>query len=87
MTRWVRMSVLGWCAVIAVAGGCSEKGRRMATSARYPHAGMESLSSTSAEHRQAGWAAAERDRKALAEDLDLLFMTDRPTRLTKWHDN
>jgi hypothetical protein len=29
---------------------------------------------------------AEHDARALIEDLDLLFMTDRPSRLSRWHD-
>jgi len=44
------------------------------------------LSETPAEHAQRVRMVQERDRRALAEDLDLLFMTDRPTRLTRWHD-
>lgn len=51
----------------------------------YPHAGTETLGQTSAEHRQHVAVVLEQHRRALNEDLDLLFMTDRPTRLTRWH--
>ncbi len=51
----------------------------------YPHAGTETLGQTSDEHRQHVSAVLEQDRGALKEDLDILFMTDRPTRLTRWH--
>lgn len=51
----------------------------------YPHAGSETLGQTSDEHRQQVSSILEQDRRALNEDLDILFMTDRPTRLTRWH--
>lgn len=44
------------------------------------------LSQTGEEHRQQVRSVWERDKAALMDDLDLLFQTDRPTRLTKWHD-
>ncbi len=31
-------------------------------------------------------AVIDRDTRALFHDLDMLYMTDRPTRLTPWHD-
>ena len=51
----------------------------------YPHAGTETLGETPDEHHQRVVSSLEQDRRALNEDLDLLFMTDRPTRLTRWH--
>jgi len=51
----------------------------------YPHADSEPLGQTPDEHRQQVLTSVEQDRRALNEDLDLLFMTDRPTRLTRWH--
>jgi hypothetical protein len=50
------------------------------------HADWETLTDTSDEHRRRLAAIREHDRKALVGDLDLLFMADRPTRLTRWHD-
>jgi hypothetical protein len=51
----------------------------------YPHKCTETLAETGEEHQQRVHRALELDRRALAEDLDLVFMTDRPTRLTRWH--
>ncbi len=45
----------------------------------------ETLGQTSDEHRQQVISSREQDRRALKEDLDILFQTDRPTRLTRWH--
>ena len=52
----------------------------------YPHATDPTLTQTSHEHYQSVSNVAFRDARALTEDLDILFMTDRPTRLTRWHD-
>jgi len=46
---------------------------------------METLGETGDEHRERVSTIADQDARALVEDLDLLFMTDRPTRLTRWH--
>ena len=51
----------------------------------YPHREMETMGETGDEHEHRVHRALEQDRRALAEDLDVLFMTDRPTRLTRWH--
>lgn len=50
----------------------------------YPHATEETLTESSHEHYQSVSNVAQRDARALIEDMDLLFMTDRPTRLTRW---
>ena len=52
----------------------------------YPHATEATLTKSPHEHYQMVSNVAHRDGRALVEDLDLLFMTDRPTRLTRWHD-
>jgi hypothetical protein len=53
---------------------------------QYPHAKTETLTMTSEEHYQMVSEVARRDKRGLRDDLDMLFMTDRPTRLTRWHD-
>ena len=53
---------------------------------QYPHAHEATLTLTAEEHYQAISDVIRRDRIALIDDLDMLFMTDRPTRLTRWHD-
>jgi hypothetical protein len=51
----------------------------------YPHATEANLTQSPHEHYQAISNIAEQDARGLIEDLDLLFQTDRPTRLTRWH--
>ena len=51
----------------------------------YPHARSATLAESGDEHYQRVSRGAERDRLLLQEDLDLLFQTERPTRLTRWH--
>ena len=50
----------------------------------YPHAGSATLTQSSQEHRQAISVVGDQNSRTLVEDLDLLFMIDRPTRLTRW---
>ena len=51
----------------------------------YPHSRLELLGESPDEHHHRVVRIADRDRRALAEDLDVLFLTDRPSRLTRWH--
>lgn len=51
----------------------------------YPHSGFEMLGESPDEHHHRIVLIADRDRRALAEDLDVFFLTDRPSRLTRWH--
>ena len=82
MTRAWSGLLIG-CGLVGCASvmGCSTK--TMATA--YPHSRTETLGQDSHEHYHAVSMSAEQDRRALAEDLDLLFMTDRPSRLNRWH--
>ena len=76
--QWMPVVLLG---VLLAASGCmGPKSMWM-----YPHADSESLGQTPEEHHQHVLKSVEVDRRALTEDLDLLFMTDRPTRLSRWH--
>jgi len=70
--------------VIAAAGACAGCMGGKSTW-MYPHAGTETLGETPDEHHQRVVGVLEQDRRALAEDFDILFQTDRPTRLTRWH--
>jgi hypothetical protein len=74
--EWVFVAAMAF----AAAGCIGERGSWM-----YPHRNMETLAETRDEHRDRVHGVLEQDRRALAEDLDLLFQTDRPTRLTRWH--
>ena len=51
----------------------------------YPHATEATLTQSPQEHYQSISNVAQQDGRTLIEDMDLLFMTDRPTRLTRWH--
>ena len=79
LTRW--MPAL--CGVMALAAtGCMG---RSGVWLNYPHAHGATIGETGAEHHERVSVVADQDARALVEDLDLLFMTDRPTRLTRWH--
>ena len=67
----------------AMSTGCATRGAVLLLN---PHAGSETLTMSREDHRQSILDSAAHDRRALVEDLDLLFLTDRPTRLTQWHD-
>jgi len=77
--QWMQVLLLG---VLFGLTGCIG---RSGVWLNYPHAGGETLGETSREHRERVSAVADQDAGAFVEDLDLLFMTDRPTRLTRWH--
>lgn len=51
----------------------------------YPHASSETLSQSGKDHEYSVVRVIRRDKLSLVEDLDLLFMTERPSRLNRWH--
>ena len=72
--------------VMALSGCAAWSGVQRATVLyNYPHAGGETLTLTPEEHQHRISEISARDSRALVEDLELLFLTDRPTRLTRWH--
>ena len=50
----------------------------------YPHATIATLALSAHEHYLYVSNIAAQDERALIDDLDLLFLTDRPSRLTRW---
>jgi hypothetical protein len=50
-----------------------------------PHAASESLGESPDEHYHRVSSVVTHDARALVDDLDLFFMTDRTSRLTRWH--
>jgi hypothetical protein len=52
----------------------------------YPHADNEGMGETDCEHFQRVVRLDEIRRRQLVDDLDLLFMTERNSRLTRWHE-
>lgn len=79
------MAALVLCALAEA--GCASWARSQESSIEYyyPHLDSETLGMTAEEHRQWVKQISAHDSRALMEDLDLLFLTDRPTRLTRWH--
>ncbi len=72
--------------VMTLSGCAAWSGAQRATVLyNYPHAGGEAMTLTSEEHQHRVSEISARDSRALVEDLELLFLTDRPTRLTRWH--
>ena len=61
--------------------GCASK---TATQIVYPHSTLANMTQSPHEHYQSVSSIAAQDRRALVDDLDVFFMTDRPTRLTRW---
>lgn len=78
MTRRVLLcAALG---AVSLAGfGCTN------TMWAYPHAGNETLGMSAEDHYHHVKRISDIDRRALQDDWDVFWMTDRPTRLTRWH--
>ena len=83
MVRMCRVVVLALAAMALASSGCAQDGR--AESWAYPHATMETTNETSAEHYARVSSIIAADRRTLAEDLDLLFQTERHGRLSRFH--
>jgi hypothetical protein len=83
MTRFARFFMLTILLVAGFTAGCSQRAK---TCTWYPHACTETLGQTDEEHYQSVNRIREHDRRALNEDLDMFFQTDRPSRLNRWHD-
>lgn len=80
MTRRLGTVIVALSA-LATCIGCMGKSGAWA----YPHSRLETSADTSDEHQERVVRVLERDRRTLGDDLDLLYQTDRPTRLSKWH--
>ena len=88
MTRFVRCAVI-LCVLSGLAlTGCATwaEAQQKAVRWNYPHAASETMTQSGQDHAQAISRYAAHDARALVEDLDLLFQTERSTRLTRWHD-
>ncbi|MEK6799898.1 MAG: hypothetical protein AABZ12_13105 [Planctomycetota bacterium] len=76
---------LGLTAVLAAAGGLPGCTAQHTVAWTNPHAHSENLTQSGSDHYHSALQTAEMDRRALIDDLDVLFMTERSTRLTRWH--
>ncbi|MCH8966876.1 MAG: hypothetical protein IID43_04300 [Planctomycetes bacterium] len=74
--------------LLLVLSGCTvfTRAPRSTVVWNYPHATEQTLTQSSTEHYRAVSNIPARDARALIEDLDLLFLTERPSRLNRWHD-
>lgn len=81
-----RCSKLALLMAVLLQSGCAtgSQSRPEYLDLYYPHVYGETMALTPAEHRHAVEENAKHDARALVEDLDLFFLTDRPTRLTRW---
>ena len=52
----------------------------------YGNADNEGMGETGDEHFHRVVQVEEARRRALVDDLDFFFQTDRPSRLTRWHE-
>ena len=88
MARMARCTICVGAVSVLLLSGCAvwAGGQKAAVGLNYPHATGETLTQSSSDHYRYVSSVAAHDSRALVDDLDLFFMTDRPTRLTRWHD-
>lgn len=86
MKQWFcRLAV---CSLLLIASGVSGLGCASSGSSNlwmYPHKDQGNFALSGDDHRHAIARILEVDRRGLIEDLDYFFLTDRPSRLTRWH--
>lgn len=81
MQRVARLGLGVLLVALPVTVGCSTRSGQLWV---HSHRNNETLAMTAEEHNQAVIRIADHDRRALIDDFDLLFMTDRPSRLNRW---
>jgi hypothetical protein len=88
MANSARYTAVCCVAVALLLSGCAtwSATQRATVDLNYPHAKGELLGQSAEAHYHVVRGVSARDTHALVDDLDLLFLTDRPTRLTRWHD-
>ena len=70
MTRVTLLAVFACALLVSAIGGCATP-----TLTKSPH-----------DHAHQWRKVERRDRLAINEDIDFVLLTDRPSRLTRWHD-
>ena len=81
MQRIARVGLLVLVLATAWTIGCTSRASQLWVHA---HRHGETLTQTGEEHNRTVIEVVDHDRRALVDDLDLLYMTDRPSRLTRW---
>lgn len=83
--RSALIGVVAGLGLVVLAGCASTGGPDQSALWSYPQSGAETLTSTAADHRRQVARSLAYDRRGLIEDLDLLFLTERSSRLSRWH--
>ena len=88
MIRFRSVLVVPAAAALVALSGCQGYARKQEAMVGVfnPHSRGETLGETPEEHYQRVSRYSALDSRGLVEDLDILFMTDRGTRLTRWHE-
>ncbi len=87
MARTFRCLVIVCLLAPVVITGCATNSPHDLSSAwLYPHATMQTAGEAPDDHRYRVSRILSVDTLLLADDLDLLFMTDRSSRLSRWQD-
>ena len=73
---------LAACFAVALFSGCSAS---RSVNTFYPHSRAETFGQEGKDHHQSILQITRWDERSLIEDLDLFFMTDRSSRLTRYH--
>lgn len=76
----------GLVGVLALGCGPLTKPPRWSAGVRNISAGQESLSESADDHYERVYQVYQHDGRGLAEDMDMMLLTDRPSRLNRWHD-
>lgn len=86
MARFARCMMAACLVATFLLSGCTfwASVREAPSAWFYPHS--RTLAEAPDEHRQRIARLLAIDKRAMAEDVDLLFMTERSTRLSRWHD-
>lgn len=77
-----RIAICGLLLIVSGVGCASSASSHMWA---YPHANEDNITMRADDHRSSVARIIEIDRRGLIEDLDIFFLTDRPSRLTRWH--
>lgn len=87
MTRFVRCLIVACVVSTLGLAGCASWAKHQSSTVgfNYPHGRAETLTQSPHEHYQMMSRISAQNTRALIEDLDLLFLTERTTRLTRWH--
>ena len=82
-SRWLLIVCL--LVPVVLAGCATNSPHGVPASWLYPHVKLRTAGEARDDHHYRVARILNLDSRLLADDLDLLFMTDRSTRLSRWH--